>query len=484
LDTAFAGVEGIIAAGGETVDEVMAGEKDVGDVMGDILGGIVTGALSLIPASIKKGANWTADAADALGIDVTDFRYARESLYGWNLNQEIPGAAEMPYRTPAGPEAPRPLSAVTPTPQGYDATPEGQRVGEFVGVQPIEEGKEPASQEFVGPRDLATTTQSGFRVAPAKGGLGGIPGAVTQQQFLRPGRFPGEFQVQGLRGSGAGVIDATNAVGGPAGFDRRVEESRLAGAYEQVSQARRDTAEEDLERVRAGIRGIRDLAATNKGVPEQYLDDVRNGSLTRSQASKLGALGLRNAKPSDPYAANKELRAQSQELRDQYKFRQEVNAADREVITGIGDDFAAANSDDEREQAELSRNFKLWAANRLSNANWADLNDQQLGTVMGEYEVLTTIARAGQGFFAKWNPFSPRVTVATLTQPGESILNSMLRDGTLFDIRDNNLLFKGQNEAGEWREFEIPLGDFPEAAQLVITDFMSQNPDRFQRGLR
>ena len=488
-DRVFAGIEGIIELGGETVDDVMSGEQNVGDVVGSVLGGIITGALSLIPASVKKGANWMADAADALGMDGQDLRYARDSIYEWNLNKEYVGSVDQ-QSLPA-----------TNVQTGSGAPPVGLReapptgVGSAGGATPIvpedRDFQVPPTNEFVGPKDIATTTMSGLRVMPAEGGLGDAPGAITQGQFLAPGSPgapEGSFNIRGLRGSGAGNINAANAVGGAEGFDRRVEESRLAGAYEPVSQARRDEAEADLGRVRRGIDAIRDLAATQKGVPVQYLDAVRNGSLTRQQASKLGALGLRNTKGStDPFAANKELRAQQQANREQYLFEQGVTQTQMDVLNELGEGIAAGVSGDPEDKANVKRNFATWAAAWEPDVAFDRLRPHERGRIVGEYSLLTYLAESGQGFWAGLNPFSPDIVPEDITNPGESILETMMRQGTLLDIGDNNFKFMGQNEAGEFVPLTATISDMPPDARTAVNTFKANNPEfvnQLRTGLR
>lgn len=437
-DAVFKGFDEIVAAGGQAVDEVMAGEKSAGELAGDILGGIITGALSLIPASVKKGANWMADAADALGMDVTEFRYARDSIYEWNLNQVAPGGQQA-----------LPVSNVTPTPLGYRAPPARTDLG----VQPIESPlREQPPAPAPDPRlangpPRPTIDDRGLRIRPATGGVGDITQETT---------FEGE--TPSFRGVGA----------------TRTPEQRFAEGQEAFRSTLR------------GIDAVRDLAATQKGVPVQYLDAVRSGSLTRDQANKLGAIqnsraGLRGG--AGQFDANKESRAQAEEARKQYLFEQGVNDSGMAVLNELGTSIGASSSEDPVEQEAVKRNFTTWAAAWAPGVQFDQLRPEQRGRITSEYSLLTHLASEGEGFWRGLNPFAAEILPEQVTNPGESILDTMLRQGTLLDIRDNNILYMGTDESGKPVELSTTLGDMPPEARTAVNTFMAQHPDRFNRGL-
>jgi hypothetical protein len=408
------GITQLIEAGGETVEAVRTGEMGMDEVVVELARGLVEGITGVIPSLIDNGQFFAGEALDA--------------AFG------LPGAE------------------VATSPTGLRGTGVG----------------EPTSQEFTGPADPGELPgRPGERFDPT----GTQPAvSVETDPFITPGAREGEFDV-GLRG-GQGTIDASRAVGGASGFAQRVEESRRAGAYDPVSQERRDEAERDLGRIKRGTTAIRDLAATRLGVPTQYLDAVRSGSMTPREANlaqakqaATGNLGGMSAAEAQQF----QIRAQ-QEGRAATEFRQGMDDTARTRFNDTGTEVADTFPDSSpEEKADIASGFTSFAAGWLPEGqDPSQLSPGDLQVVKGQYILATSLAKQGEGWFRALLPWKADITANTLFSKGENILQSMERQGEWFDIGNDNLQFRGRDSAGESVTLTVEPEKLPPVAQQMI----------------
>jgi hypothetical protein len=408
------GIQELVTSGLDTADAVRAGEVGMDEVVVDLARGVYDGIVGVIPSLIDNGQFFAGEAFDAtLGL---------------------PGAEVGDEATAVGLRTPADL--------------------------PADPGALPG--------------RPGERFDPAAPGF--LPAAeVTQDPFLEPGAREGQFDIRGL-GRGTGSIDVGGAVGGPSGFAQRVEESRRAGAFDEVSQERRDEASRDLDRVRAGTSAFRDLAATRLGVPVQYLDAVRAGAMTPREANlaqaKQAALGnLPSAADTAATAQASQIKI-NQELRAQSKFTGERIDDGIRRFSAVGQEVADAFPNaDEAHKAEINTGFQSFSSGWLPEGkDPADYTARDLQTVKGHYILATELADKGEGWLRSFNPFAPDITANTLFGRGENILQSMERQGEWFDIGNDNLQFRGRDSSGREVQLTIEPEKLHPIAQAVINE--------------
>jgi hypothetical protein len=410
------GITQLIEAGGETVEAVRTGELGMDEVVAELARGLVEGITGVIPSLIDNGQFFAGEALDA--------------AFG------LPGAED----------------ATSPT---------GLR-GTGVG--------EPTSPEFTGPADPGELPgRPGERFDPT----GTQPAvSVETDPFITPGAREGEFNV-GLRG-GQGVIDASNAPGGASGFAQRVEESRRAGAYDPVSDERRAEAERDLGRIKRGTTAIRDLAATRLGVPTQYLDAVRSGSMTPREANlaqaKQAATGNAGGMTASEVQQFQHRAAAEQRAVTEFKGKLTDQARTRVTETGIevANSFPNAN---EEKKAEIASGYAAFASNWVpEGTDPSSLTSSDHQTIKGQYILATELADKGEGWLRALMPWKADITAATLFGRGENILQSMERAGEWFDIGDDNLEFRGRASDNEPIKLTIEPENLHPVAQGLINE--------------
>jgi hypothetical protein len=411
------GIQELVTSGLDTAEAVRAGEVGMDEVAVELARGVYDGIVGIIPSIVDNGQFFAGEAFDAaLGLST-------------------------------------------------------------------DETTEPTGLREIGPAP-GTTADPAFAGARDPGELPGVPGErfdplgtqpsvapVTQEPFLEQGTQEGQFDIRGLD-RGTGTIDATGATGGPSGFAQRVEESRRAGAYEPVSQERRDEATRDLDRVRKGTAAFRDLAATRLGVPTQYLDAVRSGAMTPREANlaqaKQAAAGHTGVtSPRDlqamQIAAAGESRAQAE-----FNQKMDTNSIERfnNTATEVADSFPRMS---EEEKAEVGSGFTSFAAGWVpEGVDPKNLSQNDMQTIKGQYILATSLAKYGEGWFRSLLPWKADITADTLFTKGENILESMERQGEWFDIGNDNLRFQGRDSAGDPVTLTIEPEELPPIAQQMI----------------
>lgn len=330
---------------------------------------------------------------------------------------------------------------------------------------------------------------------PEEIGLGLPPERITQEPFLfeREGQ-PGTFDVRGLRGGGTGVIEASGATGGPEAFAQRVEASRRAGAFEPVSAERRAQGQQDFENVKRGLSAMRELSATRLGVPVQYLDAVRSGSLSRREAALLGAQDARKTAARAPSAIDiaqftaEEARAGRKEAREVEAHKSKMNEADRSALDNITQRVAPVINEDNPELGGLE--FQQFASNfaKDTQGNAIPLNQvTALGSqgLVGEYFLREALAKESGGFFA--GLFGTKATPAGMTPSGVSVLdfvNEKAPDGTEFFWDADNLEVTVRRPDNKVTTIELDVDD---DASSIVQNYIASTRGALQplqRGLR
>lgn len=436
------------------------GSREFGNAMVDMVKGMGVTFGADVP---QKLIDISADFADMIGVPFTELRFKRGT--GFNYEKYVK------------PEDFRGFEGRTFRP-GVDAQPFelGDSGAATEGLRSGENTIQPNSPNFIGPADPGELPgRPGERFNP----VGAQPSGreITQDPFLQPGAGEGQLDIRGLRG-GTGSIDATNATGGPRGFAQRVEESRRAGAFEPVSQERRDEASRDLDRVRKGTAAFRDLAATRLGVPVQYLDAVRSGGMTPREANlaqaKQNATG--NAGGMTPAEAQTfQIQAQqaSQSMRE-FATKMDDRTAERFRSTGneVADTFPNMSPE---QKADVASQFQFFAPNWLpEGTDPTQLSSANLQRVKGQFILATALAQQGEGWLRALQPWKSDITASTLFSKGEDILLSMTKQGKWFDIGDDNLLFRGRDSSGEPVTLTIETEKLPGIAQQVINQARSR----------
>lgn len=288
----------------------------------------------------------------------------------------------------------------------------------------------------------------------------------------------GKVGIQGLRGGGFGAIDATNAPGGATGFRERVNQSIAEGGYNSVSPERRAEAQADLGRVRRGIDAMRDLSATRLGVPVQYLDAVRSGQMTRREAALAGVRdeGLRSRYGDSPAelatAQAKLLEAQAglEGTRSDQITQGQTFIENQGKLLGT-----QAYPNNPERQAQYASEFTTFAQSKLPEGTRFDqLDATEQEELKGEFALLDSLSRKGEGFLRSLNPFAPDITKENLTGTGQSILDTLRQQGTTFDIGDDNLNFTGRDSSGRPVQLTIEKEDLPPAARAYVERYISR----------
>lgn len=419
------GITQLVEAGGETIEAYRADEIGMDEIVKELAQGVVDGVVGVVPSLIDNGQFFAGEALDA--------------------------AFAMPDPT---------------APTGLRGT----------GVS------DPTSPEFTGPADPGELPgRPGERFDPT----GTFPARdVATAPFMAPGAREGQFNI-GLRG-GQGVIDATAAPGGPSGFAQRVEESRRAGAYDPVSDERRAEAERDLQRVKRGTAAIRDLAATRLGVPTQYLDAVRSGSMTPREANlaqaKQAATGNLGGMTAAEMQQFQHRAATEQRAATEFEQKMTDNARTRAAATATEVADAFPNADPEK-KAEIASGYTAFAANWVpEGVDPSSLTADDHQTIKGQYILATALADQGEGWFRSLLPWKADITADTLFARGENILQSMERAGEWFDIGNDNLQFRGRASDNRPVTLTIEPEKLPPIAQQMINQARAQM--NIRQGLR
>lgn len=105
---------------------------------------------------------------------------------------------------------------------------------------------------------------------------------------LRPTGTEGR-QFEFTPGAGRGLRGEVEFDQPQSGFEDRVRQSVAAGAFDPVTPERVESARQVHQANIRGLRAMRQLSAARLGVPEQFLDAVRQGHLTGREAATLGA---------------------------------------------------------------------------------------------------------------------------------------------------------------------------------------------------
>lgn len=424
------GVANMVRDSKQMYDDVRGDEIGMDEAVKTVAQGFIDGVVGLVPSLIDTGQFFAGEALDALG----------------------------------------PASTAT-APTGLRGT----------GVSA------PASPEFTGPADPGELPgRPGERYDPLSetADLELRSGDVQTDPFLTPGAREGQFNV-GLRG-GTGVIDATNAPGGASGFAQRVEESRRAGAYDPVSDKRRDEALEDLQRVKRGTTAIRDLAATRLGVPTQYLDAVRSGAMTPREANlaqakqaATGNLGGMSAAEGQQYQhrAAAEQRAVTE---FQGKLTDQGRARVAETGLEVANSFPGA---DEERKAEIASGYSAFASNWIpEGVDPSSLTAGDHQTIKGQYILATELADKGEGWLRSLMPWKADITAPSLFGRGENILQSMEQAGEWFDIGNDNLEFRGRDSDNQPVTLTIEPEKLHPIAQGLINEARAEM--NIRQGLR
>lgn len=453
----------------------------------------------------KKLLNLHANLMDSVGMPVTDLR--------WKLGEGFNYTDEAKYVKPTGfrgtqgrtyrPGDRQPWElggGDVGQDNGMPRIPEAYRTGEKAtrqdslnsGValadqtQEFELGGERAEGLSRIPEGYRGGSANGEKVGAAADGVDSPPvtaaGEVYDPTGTQPSRAAGgvvdPFMTRGeggnfhygLRG-GTGTIDATNAAGGATGFAQRVEESRLAGSYEPVSKERVAEAQRDNERVYKGIDAIRSLSADRLGVPVQFLDAVRNGSMTPREANQSRARQLESGHGGGIGLKDQQTMAHAAQDQQMQIREFEAGMDDRQAANykSVGEEVAALYPElDPEDAAAKQSEFQFFVPNWLPEGQPANTENLQL--VKGMFILGEELADHGPGWLNALLPWKSDITAQSLFRRGENPLVSMTRAGTWYDWNDDDLRFVGRDSAGKDVTLTIQPAKLKPIAQRMISE--------------
>lgn len=424
----------------------------------------VIGTIAMVENLGKHAANIGLDIAE--GMDIWDIpqirlktgRDATAEMFDWTNADEWEPADVFSHYDGTGQEA---IERTKPTPNVM-------KMPSITGGDTYT-GEAEKRLGLSTPPELFTQTPGATQPAPAPApapapvsrmGLDGtidlsLPEANQQSRVEIAQRGnTGLFDVTGANGAGGfGVIDATNAVGGPTGFRDRVKQSMREGAYSPVTPARVEEQRQANQQVNRGLDAMRQLSATRLGVPVQYLDAVRGGTMSRERANLLGARD--NGLAADNAAAMMNARTNAARgLRDAQTEATERNftAFDR------GADKYGSMVDPENPTRGAGE-WRSFAASWMGDVNAGNLQPHQIEDVTGELELRKALKRGATGWVDRI--FGNDTSIAGMTtNPQESVLNTIIpRDGRDWFWNDDNMSFTIMNDDGSQETVSLDVND-------------------------
>jgi hypothetical protein len=258
-----------------------------------------------------------------------------------------------------------------------------------------------------------------------------------------------------LRG---GVEPGTTRINDGLTIAERIQRSIDAGAYRPTTPARIAEANRGNDAVAAGYRGLRDLGAARRGVPEQYLDAVRAGNVTAEQANLAGygtdvarglggGLGIKDA-----LNINKANRA-------------DAKAGSTNIESALNRNY----SPDSARWRNAARFIPSFLGDSAGSASPADVQ-----RAVTEFETRDKVAQKANPWLSYF--FGDDFDVYSLAPPGTSIFdNAMGTDANspLFWERDNQR-FRIRDKDGQYHYIGIDPQDMPPAGLAATQQSLAQ----------
>jgi len=238
---------------------------------------------------------------------------------------------------------------------------------------------------------------------------------------------------QYLRG---GLGPLTERINDGSTIAERIQRSIAAGAYDDTTPARIAQRQQDNQAVEAGLRGVRELRATQLGRPAPA------GGMT----------------PQDLYDFNDERRKQAEEGRKGVEFGAKQDAQGMKNAATYAASFYPGG---DRQQQEFTQ-----LATRQYGNNLSRMGPDDAQRIAQELATRRAIMRTGGPNWWRWL-FGDDYDIMSMADPGESVLDKIQRSGTGYFSGDN-MTFTVADQNGQQQRVDIDVNDLPRQTRAAI----------------